>query len=126
MSKSITGRLRCAAAISGWIEFPPPISSDMIPRNCGAGVLLHQRHGAGDGAAVGQPLLADQRRAHVGHGGDPVVVQKLVRRHELHAMALLVEGAHVQKAEIGAAAAAGAQDPGADGKRFDVIQRDVA
>ena len=33
MSESITGRLRCAAAISGWIEFPPPISSDMIPRN---------------------------------------------------------------------------------------------
>ena len=33
MSLSITGRFRCAAAISGWIEFPPPISSDMIPRN---------------------------------------------------------------------------------------------
>src|SRR4051794_38004567 len=29
MSLSITGRLRCAAAMSGWIEFPPPISSDM-------------------------------------------------------------------------------------------------
>ena len=46
--------------------------------------------------------------------------------HELHAMALLVEGPHVQKAEIGAAATAGAQNPGADGKRFDVVQCDVA
>ena len=43
---------------------------------------------------------------------------KLGRRHELHAMALLVEGAHVQQAEIGAAAAAGAQHPGADGQRI--------
>jgi hypothetical protein len=71
-----------------------------------AGVLLHQGHGAGDGAAVGQPLLADQRCSHVRYRGDPVVVGELVRRHELHARTLLVEGAHVQKPEIGAAAAA--------------------
>ena len=87
-----------------------------------AGVALHQLDGARDGAAVGQALLADQRRAHVRHGGDPVVVGELGRRHELHAMALLVEGAHVQQPEIGAAAAAGAQHPGADGERFDVVQ----
>ena len=74
--ESITGRFRCAAAISGWIEFPPPISSDMIPRNLWPVCSLHQLDGAGDGAAVGQPLLADQRRAHVGDRGDPVVVQR--------------------------------------------------
>jgi ABC-type nitrate/sulfonate/bicarbonate transport system, permease component len=45
-----------------------------------------------------------------------VVVGELIRRHELHAKALLVEGAHVQKAEIGAAATTGAQHPGADGE----------
>ena len=77
MSQSITGRFRCAAAISGWIEFPPPISSDMIPRKLRAGMLLHQRDGAGDRAAVGQPLLPDQRRAHVRDGGDPVVVGQI-------------------------------------------------
>ena len=126
MSESITGRFRCAAAISGWIEFPPPISSDMIPRNLWPVCSSISVDGAGDGAAVGQALLADQRRAHVRHGGDPVVVGELVRRHELHAMALLVEGAHVQQPEIGAAAAAGAQHPGADGQRFDVVESDVA
>ena len=126
MSLSITGRFRCAAAISGWIEFPPPISSDMIPRNSWPMWLFHQLDRARDGAAVGQALLPDQRRAHVGHGGHPVVVGQLRRRHELHAMALLVEGAHVQQAEIGTAAAAGAQHPGADGQRFDVVESDVA
>ena len=75
---------------------------------------------------IAEALLPDQRRAHVGDRGDPIVVGQLRRRHELHAVTLLVEGAHVQKAEIGAAAAAGAQNPGADGERFDVVQRDVA
>ena len=32
-SASTTGSPRCAAAIIGWMEFPPPISSDMIARN---------------------------------------------------------------------------------------------
>ena len=89
-------------------------------------MFLHQRDGAGDGATVGQSLLADQRRTHVGDGGDPIVVGQLAGWHELHAMALLVERAHVQQTEIGAAAAAGAEHPGADGKRFDVFQSDVA
>ncbi len=91
-----------------------------------ADMLFHQRHGAGDGAAVGQPFLADQRRTHVRHRRDPVVVGELLRRHQLHTTALLVEGPHVQQAEIRAAAAAGAQHPGANGQRFDVVERDVA
>jgi hypothetical protein len=33
MSASTTGSSRCAAAISGWIELLPPISSDMTARN---------------------------------------------------------------------------------------------
>ena len=32
-SASTTGRSKCAAAISGWIELPPPISSAIMARN---------------------------------------------------------------------------------------------
>ncbi len=88
-------------------------------------VALHQVHSPRDGAAVGEALLPDQRRTHVGNRGDPVVVGQLGRRHELDPVAFLVERPHVEQAEIGAAAAAGAEHPGADGQRFDVVDCDV-
>ena len=91
-----------------------------------ADVLLHDRDGAGEGEAVGQPFLADQRRTHVGDGADPVVVGEVGRIHELHAMAVAIERAHVEQRQIGIAAAAGAQHPGADGQRFDVVEREFA
>ena len=91
-----------------------------------ARVFLHQRHGTGQGAAVGQPLLADQRCAHVGDDAHPVVVGEVRRVHELDAIAFTIEGAHVQQRQIGIAATAGAEDPGADGQRFDVVGRDIA
>jgi hypothetical protein len=88
--------------------------------------ILHQRDGARQGATVGQPLLADQRRAHVGDDTHPIVIGKVGRVHELHAIAFAVEGAHVQQWQVGIAAAAGAEDPGADGQRFDVVGGDIA
>jgi hypothetical protein len=39
-----------------------------------AGMFLLHPHGAGDVAAVGEPLLADQRRAHIRDDRHPVVV----------------------------------------------------
>ena len=89
-------------------------------------MLLHQRDRAGDGAAVGQALLADERRPHVRHRRDPVVVRERVGRHQRDAMALGVEAAHVEEPEIGAAAPAGAEDPGADRERLDVVERELA
>jgi hypothetical protein len=71
-----------------------------------AGMFLHQRDRAGNGAAVGQPLLTDQRRTHVGYSGDPIVIQEFGGGHQLNAMTVLVEGPHVQETEIGAAAPA--------------------
>ena len=91
-----------------------------------ADVALHDRHGARQREAVGQPLLADQRRAHVGDGADPVVVGEVGGIHELHAMAVAIERAHVEQRQIGIAAAARAQHPGADGERFDVVERELA
>jgi hypothetical protein len=40
--------------------------------------LLHL-HGAGDVAAVGEALLADQRRAHVGDDRDTIVIIEIQR-----------------------------------------------
>jgi len=74
---------------------------------------------AGDVAAVGEPLLTDQRRPHVRDDRDPGIVGQLERRHQLDPVPLGIEPAHVEEPEIGAAAAAGAEDPGADRQRFD-------
>ena len=58
--------------------------------------------------------------------GDGVTISKkeVERRHQLHAVALGIEPAQVEQAEIGAAAAAGAEDPGADRERFDFLEAD--
>ena len=86
-------------------------------------ILLLHLHGAGDVAAVGEALLPDQRRAHVGDDRDPVVVGEIERRHQLDPVPLGIKPAHVEEAEIRAAAAAGAEDPGADREAFDVVER---
>jgi hypothetical protein len=77
-------------------------------------ILLLHLHRAGDAAAVREAFLPDQWRAHVGDDRDPVVVRQIERRHQRDPMPLGVEPAHVEQPEIGAAAAAGAEDPGAD------------
>src|SRR5437660_686757 len=88
-------------------------------------VLLHHPHRALDGARIGEPLLADQRRTHVGDDGHEVVVGEVHRIHQPHDHALAVEPAPVQQREVRAAAAAGAQDPGADRERLDLGGADV-
>jgi hypothetical protein len=91
-----------------------------------AHVLLHQGHGAGDGAAVGEPFLADERGTHIGHHGHEVVVGEVLGCHQAHPVALGVQPAHVQEAQIGAAAAARPEDPGTDGERLDVVGGELA
>ena len=39
-------------------------------------------------------------------------------------MTLGVEAAHVEEPEIGASSSAGPEDPGADGERLDVVERE--
>ena len=89
-------------------------------------MTLHEACGTSDGLMIGQPLDADERRAHVGDDADPVVVAKVRGRHELDATALAIEHPHVEQRQIGIAAAAGAQDPGADRERFDIVLGDFA
>jgi hypothetical protein len=43
--------------------------------------------------------------------------------HQLEAVSFGIEPAHVEKAEIGVAATASAEDPRADRQPFDVIER---
>ena len=80
---------------------------------------------AGDVAAVGQALLTDQRCPHVGDNSDTIVIIKIQRRHQLHAITFRVEPAQVEQAQIGAAAATGAENPGADGEGFDILKRNL-
>ena len=113
------GMPRCAAAISGWMALLPPISIDMTPRN------RHQLDGPRGQPAVDEPLLAHQRRAHVGNDRDVVIVLERLRVHQGYARALAIEPAHVDEPVIRAAAAAGAQDPGTDRQRFDIVGGDL-
>ena len=89
-----------------------------------AGIFLLHLDGAGDVAAVGEAFLANQRRPHVGHHRDPVVVGEIQRRDQFDAVPLGIEPPHVEEPEIRAAAAAGAEDPGADREAFDVVEGD--
>ncbi len=89
-----------------------------------AEILLHHGHGQRHRLGVGEALLADERRAHVGDDGDQVVVGQLGRVHQPAHDALPVELAHVQERQVRAAAAAGAQDPGADGEALDLVRGD--
>src|SRR5206468_3257824 len=91
-----------------------------------AEVVLHHPHRALDRARIGEPLLADERRAHVGDDGHAVVVGEVHRVHQPHDDAVAVEAAHVEQREVRAAAPAGAEDPGADGERLDLGGADVA
>ena len=85
-----------------------------------AEILLHHGHGARGRGWVVQALLADQRCTHVRHHGDEVVVVQVHRVHQRDTAAVGIELAHVQVVEVGAATAAGAQDPSAYGQRFDL------
>ena len=109
-----------------WLD---AVATANLERHDGAEPLAQQRllnfDGTGDVAAVGQPLLTDERRPHVGDDRDPVIVGQLQRRHQLDPMPLGIEAAHVEQPEIGAAAASGAEDPGADRQRLDVVERQL-
>jgi hypothetical protein len=113
-----------AAAMKGWMELPPPISSDITGAELLAEVLLHHGDGQRHGLGIGEALLADQRRAHVGDHGDHVVVVQLGGVHQMARDTLSVELPHVEQREVRAAPAPGAQDPGADGQALDLIQGD--
>jgi hypothetical protein len=51
------------------------------------------------------------------------LVGEVKGRHQLDTMPLGVEPAHVEEPGIRAATAAGAEDPGADRQRLDVVER---
>src|SRR5205823_11694969 len=89
-------------------------------------VLLHHPHRMLDRARIGEALLADERRPHVGDDGDEVVVREVQRVHQPHDDAVAIETPHVEQREVRAAASARAEDPGPDGQRLDLGRADVA
>ena len=88
--------------------------------------ILLDLDGAGDVMAVGEALLADQRRPHIRDHRHPILVGEVKGRHQHNTMPLGIEPAHVEEPEIGTPAAAGAEDPGADRQGLDVIERQFA
>src|SRR5829696_106567 len=114
MSASTTGLLRCAAAISGWIELPPPISSAMTARKATPRCSSTRATARAMVRLSVRCSWPTSGAPHVRHRRDPGVVLERVGRHQRDAMALGVEAAHVEEPEIRAPAPAGAEDPGAD------------
>jgi hypothetical protein len=76
----------------------------------------------GDVVAIGEPLLANERCAHIRDYRHPILIGEGERRQQRHAMSLGIESAHVEQPEVRAAAATRAEDPGADRQRFDVVE----
>src|SRR5262245_12142912 len=89
-----------------------------------AAVLLHHPHGARDRLRIGEPLLADQRRAHVRDDRHPCIVGQSHWVEQRAHDALAIELAHVQERQVGAASAAGAEDPGTDRQGLDLGRGD--
>lgn len=91
-----------------------------------ADMAFHQRDGARQRLTVGQALLPDQRRTHASGGADHVIVGKVDRIHQGDLIPLLVEQPHVEQRQVRIAAPSGAENPRADGKRFDVVDGQVS
>jgi hypothetical protein len=91
-----------------------------------AQIRLHRQHRPGDHAWVGEPLLADQWRAHLRDHRDQIVVGELQRVDQRDPAALTAELLDVEQAVIGIAAAAGAEDPGAGGEVLQLVLGDDA
>ncbi len=68
----------------------------------------------------------DERRPHVRDDRHTVVVGEILGIHERDDLAVSVELPEVQQRQVRAAAAAGAEDPGADRDRFDLVERNRA
>ena len=73
-SASTTGRSSSAAAMNGWMRVAAADLDRHHRAEPPAEMLLHHADGARDVLRVGEPLLADERRAHVGDHRDEVVV----------------------------------------------------
>ena len=83
-----------------------------------AAVFLHHAHRLDREMRIGQPFLADQRRAHARDHRHAVVLVQVHGVQQRGAIALLVKLAHVEQFLVRITAAAGAQYPGAHGQGF--------
>ena len=101
---------------------PPPISIGITALNLAAKKRFHHLDAACGQAAVDKTFLSDERRAHVRHNGNEVVVGERLRVHQAYRRPSRIEQAHVDQSVIRAAAATGAEDPRADSERFDVLR----
>src|SRR6516164_2868246 len=106
-----------------WLD---AVAATDLERHDRAEFLAQQRlldpDGAGDIAAVGEALLADQRRPHIRNHSDPIRVGEVERRHQLDTVPLGIKPEHAQEPEIGTPATAGAENPGADRQRLDIVE----
>ena len=113
--------------MNGWIALPPPIST---------------RHDRAEAAARRTPPCSGRRGRCAGGSsrrswptsGAPMIETTATTSSSARASgsrrrddrALAIEPAHVEEPVIGAAAAAGSEDPGADGERLDLLGGDRA
>ena len=89
-------------------------------------MALQRQHRLGREARVRQPLAADQRRADAGDDRHRVVVGQLFRIQQRDARALPRTGLQIEQRQVGIAAAAGAENPGAGRQRFELVAFDRA
>lgn len=75
--------------------------------------VLDHVHAPRQRAWIDEPLLTDQRRAHHGHHRDARVVGEVERIDDLDGPSLGLQVLQVAASEIGAPAAAEAEDPSA-------------
>ena len=121
-SPSMTGRSSIAAPMNGWIELPPPISRDMRARN------FRPRYSSIMVTASAIVLGSVSRSWPT--SGAPMLETTATRSSSASSeasmswqtMPLPVELAHVEQRQVRAAAAPGAQDPGADGEALDLLR----
>src|SRR6516162_10393279 len=105
------------------MPLPPPISSDITARNFSPS--------RASWISTARAMLRLSARRSWPISGAPMfettatqsLVGEVKGRHQLDTMPLGVEPAHVEEPGIRAATAAGAEDPGADRQRLDVVER---
>src|SRR5687768_10381667 len=86
-------------------------------------MILQGEKRAGDDLGIRQALLSDEGRADT---GDEIVVREVLRIHQRDARTAVVKAEKVDVGEVGIAAAAGAEDPGAGRQRFELVAPDLA
>ena len=123
-SPSTTGSPARAAVSIGSIEFEPPISAEMMAAHLTPAASSTPRKRAQTFVALLDFLDADDRRADAADRADECVVVERFERDHADGRALAHQLAQAQHADVGIAAAARAEQRGAERERQQVALDD--